>query len=82
MRGGMMGLCLLAFAGCTEVGEPEVVRIVAVECEPQMGISDCRTVVEFPDGRRRVRAGSWGEVGDSFTAQTVRHATESREFWQ
>ena len=67
-------LVLLAALGACGYSAPSKAEIVVVECEPQMGLHDCRTVVEV-DGRRYSRAATWGEVGDSLIVQT--HSTGS-----
>lgn len=55
---------------------PYAAEIVEVACEPQMGMPDCRTIVDI-DGRRYSRAGDWGTVGDSIMVVVRRQAGDA-----
>ena len=60
--------CLLLMAGCGEV-PLEHVEVVSVTHEPETAVADSYTVVEFPNGERRLRMRTWGKVGDKFRAR-------------
>ena len=69
MRRVLFGLILL-MAACDPyaVGPLEDVEVVVVRCEQRKGSADCVTIVEFPDGTRRLRVGQWGYEGETFKA--------------
>jgi hypothetical protein len=76
-------VALLGMVGCipeSRYGEPETATIVAVPCEKRSGEEDCRTVVQFADGRRAVRPGAWGAVGDALMARRNLDYSSS-EYW-
>ena len=70
----LIAAVLLVCSGCgPEFGPVEPVIVVLVKTwSDHKGHFNERlpgTIVEFPDGTRRWRAGVWGEVGDQFCAQ-------------
>lgn len=56
----------------TRIGQAESVRVVALYDHPN-GLHPMSTIVEFPDGTRRMKEGKWGEVGDEFKAYKTKH---------
>jgi len=61
--------CLLLTVGCGDEAPREKVKIIKISFDHQVGSQDYQTVVEFPDGSRRVRYGEWGYEGDEFMAK-------------
>lgn len=66
-------IAAVAFAvlfGCAPEYETyQDVRIVHLGDQDEIGVTDEYTIVEFPDGTRRLRALHWGELGDTFSAR-------------
>ena len=64
-------VAIIAASGCSRKpgrGPLEDVQLIEVVKEDETGEPDSYTIVEFPDGTRRMRWRSWGEKGDTFKA--------------
>ena len=66
----------LCLAGCTAQRTPQKATIVQVVQDPSAGELDSYTVVEFADGTRRMRFGTWGDVGEEVWANAY-----SDKYW-
>ena len=70
----------MACVGCTYIGPRQSATIVAVHCN-NVG-ENCYTMIQLEDGTRLKRQGTWGEVGDTFTAQRVDDPWNYSEQWK
>lgn len=64
---GIAAVVLLSTLGCADP-PLEDVTIVHVGEDEETGSPDQYTIVEFPDGSRRMRYRHFGSVGDKFRA--------------